>query len=86
MSQADKKALLYAAKAFGKDESWLTNGQGCDSDVRGWHGIDVNDGRVTYIGWNNEYLTGSIPKEIGNLNLAGLALRNNLLSGDIPIE
>ena len=87
MSQADKEALICMANAFGKDESWLTQGDGYDSDVSGWEEIEVNDGRVTHIDWPNEGLTGSIPKEIGNLtNLQRLNLYGNSLSGDIPIE
>ena len=87
MSQADKEALICMANAFGKDESWLTKGNGYDSDASDWYNIRVNDGRVTWIGWYGEGLTGSIPKEIGNLtNLQELYLYYNSLSGDIPIE
>ena len=87
MSQADKEALLCMANAFGKDESWLTEGKGYNSDVSGWHFIQVIDGRVTRIDWDYEGLRGSIPKEIGNLtNLQTLYLYSNYLSGDIPIE
>jgi len=87
MSQADREALLCMAKAFRKDESWLTNGRGYNSDVSEWYWIEVTDGRVTRIDWYEEELTGSIPKEIGNLtDLQGLSLHSNSLSGDIPIE
>ena len=87
MSQADKEALICIAKAFRKDESWLTNSKGYNSDVSKWRRIGVDDGRVYWINWDSEGLTGSIPKEIGELtNLAGLGLCDNELSGDIPIE
>ena len=87
MSQADKEAIICMANAFGKDESWLTNRNGYNSDVSGWYYIFVTDGSVTDIDWSGERLRGSIPKEIENLtNLQNLFLDNNLLSGDIPIE
>ena len=87
MSQADKEAIICMAKAFGKDESWLTNRYGYNSHVSGWEGIMATDGRVTAIDWGNERLTGSIPKEIGDLtHLRCLDLHYNFLSGDIPIE
>ena len=87
MSQADKEALICMAKAFGKGEFWLTNGNGYNSDVSKWYGIEVRDGRVTTINWYHKGLTGSIPKEIENLtNLQCLSLYGNSLSGDIPIE
>ena len=88
MSQADKEALICMANAFGRGESWLTNRNGYNSDVSGWRGILVTDGRVTSIGWRKKKgLSGSIPKEIGYLtNLKGLLLYDNSLSGDIPIE
>jgi len=87
MSQADKEALICMANAFGKDESWLTNEYGYNSDASGWKGIYVTNGRVTGIHWYNDRLTGSIPKEIGNItNLHTLFLGRNSLSGDIPIE
>ena len=86
MSQADKEALICMANAFGKDESWLTRGNGYNSHVSGWYGIWVTNGRVTRISWD-EGLRGSIPKEIENLtNLQCLWLYHNSLSGDIPIE
>jgi len=87
MSQADKETLLCMANAFGKDESWLTNGKGYDSDVSEWYGIYVEDGRVLGIDWREQGLTGSIPKKMGNLTeLQCLCLFDNSLSGDIPIE
>jgi len=78
---------FHIAKAFGKDESWLTNGIGYDSDVSGWQGIEVTNGRVTTIDWSGLGLRGPISKEIDNLtNLQILSLHNNYLSGDIPTE
>jgi len=53
-----------------------------------WYGVQVDDaGRVVHIDLANNNLTGTIPKELGNLaRLTTLNLSNNNLTGILPRE
>ena len=52
-----------------------------------WSGIDCENGHVTHIGLLYNQLTGTLPRELGNLNrLRVLALWANQLHGPIPAE
>ncbi len=72
-----------------------TNGAGWDysdnwntaSNVFSWYGVIVEGGHVTKLFLYENKLSGSIPKEIGNLTeLKKLYLQENKLSGSIPKE
>ena len=50
-----------------------------------WEGVRVSNSRVTQLRLRSKQLSGSIPKELGNLShLQILTLRNNQLIGTIP--
>lgn len=52
-----------------------------------WNGLIVNDGKLTTINLTHNRLTGSIPREIGDLtDLTTLILSSNELTGSIPRE
>ena len=62
--------------------NWLT-----DNPLDTWHGITVEDGRVTGLVLSENNLTGEIPAALGELaNLDSLKLERNALSGPIPAE
>ncbi|MBO1352128.1 MAG: leucine-rich repeat domain-containing protein [Hormoscilla sp. GUM202] len=55
--------------------------------VSNWHGVTVEDGRVTAIDLNKNSLDGTLPSELGSLgNLHTLDLNNNGLNGTLPSE
>ena len=64
-------------------ENWLT-----DVPLGDWHGVDTDaQVRVTRLQLSFNDLTGSIPRELGNLtSLTELSLRFNGLTGPIPRE
>lgn len=62
--------------------NWLSN-----RSVHEWYGVRVDSGRVTFLELIDNYLTGTLPPEIGNLTkLDTLHLYNNSLTGEIPKE
>ena len=95
---ADRAALEAIYRATGGDDwtdntNWLS-----DAPLEDWHGVEVNDGRVTGLrlgGWDETVgrvvgngLTGSLPPELGTLSrLRSLeAAGNSGLTGPIPPE
>ena len=63
--------------------NWLDNNQPLDN----WHGITIENNRVTYISLGNNNLTGTLPSEIGDFSeLTVLSLWSNQLEGEIPSE
>lgn len=62
--------------------NWLTN-----NDISSWHGVTVDNGRVTGLVLSQNNLTGEIPLALVELNdMDRLKLARNALSGPIPTE
>ena len=88
VSAADSLALVALFNSTGgtswtNKEGWLQQGV----PVANWHGVAVNEGRVTGLNLYYNELAGNIPPEIGNLtHLVELYLAGNQLTGDVPVE
>ena len=84
---ADRAALVVVYNAtdgpnWSNNQNWLSN-----EPLDEWHGVTVQNGRVTELKLDNNQLTGAIPAELGDLaNLQNLFLDNNQLTGAIPAE
>lgn len=81
----DRQTLVSIYNALGgenwtRKRNWLS-----DRPISEWYGVTTFNGRVTRLAlWNNN-LTGKLPVELGSLvNLNGLMLRGNQLTGCIP--
>ncbi|MBO1348085.1 MAG: hypothetical protein EBE86_012130 [Hormoscilla sp. GUM202] len=92
---ADDYAALQAFYTSTSGENWRNNfGWDISSEtpppaevVNNWHGVTVEEGRVTKIEMNRNNLSGMLPEELGNLsNLQKLRLQSNSISGSIPSE
>ena len=69
--------------------NWRQNGNWLsDTPLGDWYGVEVDDsGRVVGLRLSDNYLTGPIPLELGELaNLRTLELARNQLTGPIPLE
>ena len=75
-------ALYNSANGSG----WVDSTGWLDGDtVADWYGVTTLDGHVTGLSLSENFLIGSLPLELGDLeNLQVLALDHNLLSGSIP--
>ena len=88
--ETDRAALVALYDATDGD-NWNDNdGWKTDRPLGEWYGVwtglNYND-RVTELNLRRNNLTGSIPRELGNLtNLEDLNLRGNNLTGSIPRE
>lgn len=79
----DALVALYTST---NGDSWTDN-TNWGIDIAPWFGVTVSGARVAEIELFSNYLTGSIPPELGNLNnLARLWLYSNQLAGPIPSE
>ena len=67
---------------------WTQNaGWNTDAAANEWHGVTVEEGRVTELLLYANQLSGPVPPELGNLpNLRSLGLDGNELTGPIPPE
>ena len=82
----DCETLLAAKDTLKGTSSALSSWSGTNS-MSDWQGVDVRSDRVTALWLKRNYLGGSIPPELGNLNnLHTLDLRYNDLDGSIPPE
>ena len=83
----DRAALvaLYNAtnaRHWKNKNNWLS-----DKPLDEWHGVTVQNGRVTGLFLANNHLTGRIPSNLGDLaNLQEMDLSDNHLTGSIPPE
>lgn len=81
----DRTALMALYNALGgagwnNHENW-----GSDKPLSQWHGVQVEDNRVTRLYLGNNNLTGEIPLEIGNLtSLKSLYIYSNKIGGVLP--
>lgn len=77
---SERDALVAIYNALGGD-NWDNNTNWCsDKPVGEWYGVTTDDnGRVVSLVLQTNHLTGSIPKEIGNLSYLQIL---NLSSGD----
>lgn len=86
--ESDSLALVALFNSAGGNnwtnkEGWLQEGV----PVANWHGVAVNEGRVTGLNLYYNELAGTIPPELGNLtHLVELYLAGNQLTGDVPQE
>ena len=82
ISEEFEKDSLALSTIYGSTNgsNW-TNTWNLDYNVSTWHGVTIDNGRVTELDLSNNSLTGNIPQEIDNLtNLQSLRLDNNSLS------
>lgn len=83
--ESDSLALVSFYNATGGtewlvDSNWLS-----DSPVSQWHGVYIDNQRVTDLYLYNNNLTGSIPDAIGDLTaLRNFSFTSNALTGTIP--
>jgi len=68
--------------------SWTnTSGWGRNGSVDTWHGVRVENGRVTQLSLPENNLAGPFPAEVANLTeLTVLNLADNVLAGSLPEE
>ena len=84
---SDREILEILYEATGGDEwtdntNWLS-----DEDLDEWYGVSARQGKVSYLLLAGNNLVGTIPPEIGGLDvLLILRLNDNRLSGTIPAE
>ena len=87
VTDPDRAALVALYNAtdgpnWVNSENWLT-----DAPLRDWYGVSTASRRVSRLDLGENYLSGQIPPEIGNLTgLSQMLLDHNALTGPIPPE
>ncbi len=81
--QSDSLSLVALYNAT-NGASWL-NRWNLNEPMESWYGVTTNIvGCVTGLDLSNNDLIGTLPQEIGDLDLLNLDMSDNLLSGNIP--
>jgi hypothetical protein len=84
--EKDSLALVTIYNSMGGN-NWTNNENWLNGPVDSWYGITIENNRVTRLILTSNNLTGSIPKEIADLDtLLNLRLFDNNLVGEIPLE
>lgn len=84
VSEADSLVLVSIYNAT-NGASWIVNTNWLTGKVNTWHGITVNNFRVTDIQLSANNLSGNLPASIETLDaLSVLIIGNNTLSGVVP--
>lgn len=90
-SESDSLALVKLYESTNGD-SWINNENWLTGPVRSWHGVRLEEGRVTFIdlgddgeGNSGNNLTGELPDELNDLTgLKWFDFSDNLITGSIP--
>lgn len=85
---ASDKAALEALYTATDGDNWKNNTYWLSSrPVGDWHGVTVENGRVTKLSLHDNQLAGTIPSQLGSLtNLRELWFSDNQLTGSIPAQ
>eukprot|EP00752_Nemacystus_decipiens_P013632 g12085.t2 len=85
MASAERDGLEVLFRLTGGD-SWKEKAKwATDAELSTWHGVTVEDGRVTVLYLDDNNLRGPIPEVVGAAtNLKKLSLSTNQLGGPIP--
>jgi hypothetical protein len=84
--EGEVNALTAFYNAAG-GENWTNNTRWLSGDPDGWHGVTVENSRVTRLDLPENNLTGTISPEVGKLtSLEYVELSNNHLTGSLPSE
>src|SRR6476661_3312866 len=82
---SEKNALIKLNTSTGGNQ-W-SNKWDLKTPVESWYGVKVLNDHVIGIDLSNNNLTGTLPKEIGNLgSLQNLNLFRNNITGSLPVS
>jgi Leucine-rich repeat (LRR) protein len=85
VSECEALVSLYnstGGDSWSDNSGWLISTTPCS-----WYGVGCQNGHVTDLDFHQNWLSGSIPSELGNLaDLQSLSFQSNQLSGGIPSQ